>query len=342
MRFDNRIIKYIVATAILALSLYLSARQIAFDELLIQLQGLDYVWVLFSIPAIIASNIIRALRWREILAPISSDVKVHNAFSAIMIGHLLNSFTLRFGELARPIILAKKEKLPTAAVISTAVLEGGVDFAFLNILFLVSLVFLSEPLFKLLNFDSVFQGSLGIFIIVLVVIATLFFIYRFRHPIWNLLKSILPAKFTHKFEDSMSAFVQGFVSLKSPLFYFKMTFYTILLWLSYALIMYLVFFAFQFQSAIHLSFIDSIILVVFAGIATAIAFTPGAVGVYHLVVASIMTTLYSITSNEAFAYATIIHIITLLVQSCLGAIYLIYEGINTIRISEIENSSPNS
>ncbi|PKL85140.1 MAG: hypothetical protein CVV22_09440 [Ignavibacteriae bacterium HGW-Ignavibacteriae-1] len=336
MRFDKKIIKYIVATAILALSLYLSARQIAFDDLIMQLQGLDYVWVLYSIPVIIASNIIRALRWREIHTPLSTEVKTHNAFSAIMIGHLLNSFTLRFGELARPIILAKKEKLPFAAVISTAVLEGGVDFAFLIILFFISLVFLSEPLFKLLNFDSVFQGSLGIFIIVLVVITALFFIYRYRRQLWQWSKSILPAKFASKLEDSMSAFVQGFVSLRNPLFYFKMTLYTILLWLSYALIMYLVSFAFAFQSAIQLSFIDSIILVVFAGIATAIAFTPGAVGVYHLVVASIMTTLYSITSNEAFAYATIIHIITLLVQSCIGAIYLIYEGISTIKLGEMK------
>ncbi len=342
MRLDNKLIKYIVATAILALSLYLSARQIAFDELLIQLQGLDYVWVLYSIPAIIASNIIRALRWQEILAPLSTEVKTHNAFSAIMIGHLLNSFTLRFGELARPIILAKKEKLPIAAVISTAVLEGGVDFAFLLILFFISLIFLSEPLFKLMNFDSVLQGSLGMILIVFVVLATIFFIYRFRQKLWQWLKSILPAKFAHKLEDSMLAFVQSFISLRNPLFYFKMTIYTILLWLSYALIMYLVFFAFPFQSAIHLSFIDSIILVVFAGLATAIAFTPGAVGVYHLIVASIMTTLYSITSNEAFAYATIIHIITLLVHSFIGAIYLIYEGINTIRISEIKNSSTES
>jgi hypothetical protein len=338
MRLNKKLIKYTLATAILILSLYLSAQQIAFDELLLLLQELDYVWILISIPVLIASNLIRVFRWKVILAPISTNIKTHNAFSAIMIGHLLNSFTLRFGEIARPVILAKKEKLPIAAVISTSVIESGVDFVFLIALFAISLVFLSEPLFKLLNFDSVLQGSIGMVFILIFVSCSIFILYRFRHQLWLWIKALLPMKFAQMLEDSMSSFVQGFVTLKSPKFYIKMTLHTMVLWLNYALVMYLVFFAFPFQSVIQLSFVDSILVVVFAGIANAIAFTPGSVGVYHLIVANIMTALYSITSNEAFAYATIIHIINLVVLSVIGAIYFVIEGISRIRLGQIKKN----
>ncbi|MBE2189574.1 MAG: flippase-like domain-containing protein [Desulfobulbaceae bacterium] len=338
MRLNKKLIKYTLATAILILSLYLSARQIAFDELFLLLQELDYVWILLSVPVLIASNYIRVLRWKIILAPISTTVKTHNAFSAIMIGHLMNSFTLRFGEITRPIILAKKEKLPIAAVISTSVIESGVDFVFLIIVFIISLAFLSEPLFKFLNFDSVLQGSIGMVLIFILVSSFIFILYRFHHQIWHWLKTFLPVKFAQILEDSISSFVQGFVTLKSPKFYVKMTLHTIFLWLIYALVMYLVFFAFPFQTVIQLTFVDSILVVVFAGIANAIAFTPGSVGVYHLIVANIMTALYLITLNEAFAYATIIHIINTVVLSFIGAIYFVIEGISSIRLGEIKKN----
>ena len=95
------------------------------------------------------------------------------------------------------------------------------------------------------------------------------------------------------------------------------------------------FFAFDFQSTLHLGLIDAGLLIVVSGVGTSIAPTPGAIGVYHWIIVSALVNLYpNISQEEALAYATLTHGVNLIIQVIIGAIFLLKENITKIPTKE--------
>lgn len=82
------------------------------------------------IPAVLlvlVSFFIRALRWQFILGS-SHSIGIWRAFNPMMIGFMINCILPgRLGELARPAILQKKEKVPFATGIATVAAERVFD-----------------------------------------------------------------------------------------------------------------------------------------------------------------------------------------------------------------------
>jgi uncharacterized membrane protein YbhN (UPF0104 family) len=104
--------------------------------------------------------------------------------------------------------------------------------------------------------------------------------------------------------------------------YAKLTLESILIWLFYALPLFIMFFAFDFSSK-GMNFLDSVLLLVASGIAFSIAPTPGSIGVFHWIVKIILVKFYGVNGEEALAFATVNHGVNYLVQVLLGGYYVI-------------------
>jgi len=65
-----------------------------------------------------------------------------NLFSAVMVGYAINNVTPRGGELVRPYILARREKISKSAVFGTIIVERVIDIIFLMLMF--GIVFLAS------------------------------------------------------------------------------------------------------------------------------------------------------------------------------------------------------
>jgi uncharacterized protein (TIRG00374 family) len=118
-----------------AAALYFAFRKVPFADLVIYLAQINYFWVIPAVMVVIISFILRALRWRIILRS-SSDISFRGAFHPMMIGFMLNCILPgRVGEVARPIILQRKEDVPFSTGLATVVAERVFDVVLLLILF---------------------------------------------------------------------------------------------------------------------------------------------------------------------------------------------------------------
>jgi uncharacterized protein (TIRG00374 family) len=134
----NMTISFIAGVLISAVALYFAFRNVPLNDLLQYLSSINYLWVLPSILLILISFVLRAVRWQIILES-SYKISVWRAFHPMAIGFMINCVLPgRLGEVARPVILQKKEHVPFATGLATVAAERVFDIALLLFLFILT------------------------------------------------------------------------------------------------------------------------------------------------------------------------------------------------------------
>ena len=104
-------------------------------------------FILLALLLTLAGYIVRAVRWCYLLAPIGI-VGIGGALRATMIGFAVTAvFPGRLGEVVRPYVLARRERLITGAVFGTVVVERILDLIAILIIFGLAVV-VFEPSFE--------------------------------------------------------------------------------------------------------------------------------------------------------------------------------------------------
>ena len=117
-------------------ALYFAFKNVPIAELLKYLASINYFWVLSAAVVSIFSFMLRAARWRIILES-TRKITIWRAFHPLMIGFMINCVLPgRLGEVARPVILQKEEKVPFATGLATVVAERVFDVCLLILLFI--------------------------------------------------------------------------------------------------------------------------------------------------------------------------------------------------------------
>jgi len=129
---------FIVGLAVSAVALYFAFRNVPISELLSYLVSINYFWVLPALAMVLISFYLRAVRWKIILMS-TKKISIWHAFHPLMIGFMINCVLPgRLGEVARPIILQRKEKVPFTTGLATVAAERIFDICLLLLLFIVT------------------------------------------------------------------------------------------------------------------------------------------------------------------------------------------------------------
>lgn len=132
-------ISLIAGLAISAAALYFAFRNVPVSELLEYLASINYLWVLPSLALVMLSFYLRSIRWQIILAS-TKKISIGRAFHPMMIGFMINCVLPgRLGEIARPIILQKKDEVPFTTGLATVAAERIFDICLLLFLFIVTI-----------------------------------------------------------------------------------------------------------------------------------------------------------------------------------------------------------
>jgi uncharacterized protein (TIRG00374 family) len=124
-----------IGLAVSFAALYLAFRQVPFSDLLDYLKSINYLWVIPTILLALAGFMLRVYRWQLILGS-SHPVGFWQAFHPLMIGFMLNCILPgRVGEVARPVILQQKERVPFSTGLATVAAERTFDAMVLLMLF---------------------------------------------------------------------------------------------------------------------------------------------------------------------------------------------------------------
>ena len=286
------------------------------DELWKQIKQVNLFWVGLSMLCGIISHLLRALRWNLLLEPMNYKASTANSFHAVILGYLVNMALPRVGEITRPAILGKLEKIPFNKLVGTVLIERVVDL-FIT-LFLALLIFIIQ--FQLITdfFQDLFVelngSSIGLLLgLTIVSITTLYFAYLKRKWFYKL--SVI-----QKFKSFIEGIIDGIKAIFSLRRKALFITYSLLIWVMYFLMPFLIFYAFDGTS--HLGISAGFTVLLFGTIAMIIPI-PGGIGTFEVLVPEALN-IYGISSSVASSYTLMTHAIQFFVIAGVGIFSIVY------------------
>jgi glycosyltransferase 2 family protein len=307
--------------------MYLAFRDVNFDELLIQLKQANYFYaILASLIGVLLGGLIRSYRWKFFLEPIKKEVKFRNLFSSMMIGYMMNSIVPKSGEVSRPVVFAKQEDISRAAAFGTIIVERIFDMLSLFVSFGFCLFYFRESIFDAFGNDFeqyALYGSIVVLVGVMIMVVMILNFEKTELFIEKYITRFLPEKIRNKVKDILVSLINGFSFVKYPKNYLIIFILSVLLWLSYALSTYVLFFAFD----INLNFLDANLLLTIITFTLVLPLPGNSAGAFHVVCTTVLVSIYAINKEVALSYATVSHLLNFVFLVAIGFYYSIKENI---------------
>ncbi len=324
----------IISVAVAAFFIWLALRNIELSELGLQIRIVTYYWLPFFVITLSLSHYLRAERWR-LLLPEENKVSRVTLFAGVMLGYMMNTIIPRFGEISRPVYVARKEKVNTGNLVGTIVAERLFDLFVMFILCILAIFFLiSDPLIiqSLFGIEKWTLFHYSIIPILFIVILS---------GIWGFYKIIFLADKQIEFQNPVLAklvsfgksFGEGMYSLNKVKNWPVFILLTIGIWMGYIIMTYLPFYMLNMQETFGLQFLDAIVLTVVSAVGVSIP-TPAAIGSFHLLMQQALSLLHQVPLATALTYATIMHASTVIFVFIIGSLTLWWDKYYTLAVLE--------
>lgn len=313
-------LKFLTFLLIGLLLLWLAFRNINLGRLTEDLKQAHYSWLLLSVLFGFFAYLSRTRRWILLINPLGFRPSFKNSFYALMMGYLANLALPRIGEISRCVALGKKEKIPVDQLVGTVIIERTIDFFSLLIIMIILLFtssdqvgqFIKETIFIPLQEKIVlifgFTWILWVSLFVLMVISFILILKYKKH-----LRKI---RFFSKLFDVARGMINGLKTITNLQRKWEFVFHTIFIWLNYALMTWVV--VFSIESTSHITFSQSIFLLVIGGLAMS-APVQGGLGIFHLTISQGLL-LMGVPKEDGLVYALFTHESQLIFVAIVGTL----------------------
>jgi len=332
----------LISIALVVIFLYLAFRNVNFGELIGILSTTNYLYVFIgTFTGVVIGSAIRSLRWAVLLEPVKTDLRFRNLFATTVIGYMFNNLIPRSGEVIRPYILGKQEKISRASAFATIIVERIIDTSMFLFMFAIALLYFRDSLSEAIpgiNSAVVILSS-GIILLVILIIAVMLK-PDFTLKVLKIFTKYLPEKIHLKIDRIFFSLLNGFDVLKKPSLFFRIALYSLLLWLAYLLSTYIPFYSFgilttQNGTSILRGLWDANMLLVLINLAMFIP-SPAATGPYHWICKVSLMNLFSVSEANSLGYGTATHAMMFIMYLVLGIYFFLSYN---YKISEIKEET---
>ena len=273
----------------------------------------NYFWVVVSLIIGLISHISRTIRWQLMIEPVSHKPGFVNTFLAVMIGYLMNLAFPRMGEISRCGVLSRYEKVSFTKLFGTVVAERLIDV--ISLLLLLVIVIFSQfgEMLTFLNHNPEIKSKLvsvtssPYLFIVLILLLILIFVFR------NTIKNNFLFK---KIKGILVNFKEGFISIRSIKRKGWFYFHSVFIWLMYYLMLYCIFFAFDFTKGLGpIAGLTTFVLASFGMVAP----VQGGIGAWHFMATEALK-LYNVPYENGVIFAFVAHTTTTAMIIIIGLI----------------------
>lgn len=314
-------LKFIAFLVVGVALLWLAFRNINFNRLAADLKEADYSWLLLSVLFGFIAYVSRARRWVLLINPLGYHPTLKNSFYSLMTGYLANLALPRIGEITRCVALGKKEKIPVDQLIGTVVIERTIDFLSLLTIMIILIitsgeqitVFLRESILMPIQnkFLAIFGTTWILWIIIfMLMVASLFLAVKYK-------KRLRKIRFFSKLFDLARGIINGLKTITNLKRKWEFIILTIFIWINYALMTWVV--VFSIPSTSHLTFGDSIFLLVIGGLAMSAPVQSG-LGAFHYIISRGLLFVKGIPLEDGLVYALLTHESQLIFVAIAGTI----------------------
>jgi len=345
-------ISFLVGLVVSAAALYFAFRNVPVSDLFKYLASINYLWVLPSVVMVLISFYLRAIRWQIILMS-TKKITVWRALHPMMIGFMINCVLPgRLGEVTRPIILQRKEKVPFTTGLATVAAERMFDICLLLLLFIVTVsaiqirpdvneTFLNYQLNRE-TLDIIFGGMLklgavlfaGIILITIGKVRDFFYgIIRFLPNLvffaGQNIKETIQQKFCEPLIGIIANIAQGFALIRYPKKIILCSILSFMIWGLSAFSYYL----FSLGSpGINLTFFELSVVMVIICFFIALPSVPGWWGLWEAAGVFAMS-LFGISSKEAAGFTLANHAVQVFPVIIAGLASAMILSVNIRKIS---------
>ena len=335
----KNILKFVIFSVVIVLLMYLAFKDVNFNELLTQLKEANYFIALAAaLIGVVIGGIIRAYRWKFFLEPIKKDIHFRNLFSSMMIGYMMNSIVPKSGEVSRPVVFAKQEDVSRAASFGTIIAERIFDMLSLFVSFGFCLFYFKDSIFDSFGNDFyqyALYGSIIVMVVVIVIILMIMNLEKTEYLIEKYLVRFLPQKIQAKVKDILVSMINGFLFIKYPKNYLIIFVLSVLLWASYVLSTYVMFFAF----GIDLNFLDANLVLTIITFTLVLPLPGNSAGAFHVVCTTVLVSIYHLNKEVSLSYATVSHLLNFVLLVAIGFYYSIKENIKiNLKYDKVETT----
>ena len=280
---------------------------------------------------------VRALRWRCLLRPVG-PVRVGTALRTTVIGFAVsNILPARAGEVLRPYLLARMERLSVTSTFATVVVERVLDLVAVLALLGLSVWSVGDPgfssgLLRTVEVSATIAGAGAVFVLALMWVLA-------SHPesigaLVLLTKRVLPHAFAHGLSRIARLFSEGLAVSRMPGALSEAVLWSFALWVMIATQSWMVTSAFGIEMPFTGSFLLQALLVV--GIALP---TPGGVGGFHEAYRIGATTFFRAPGDAAVGAALVLHAISFIPTTLMGAFFMVRSGLSIRRLRGLTESA---
>ena len=305
--------RLVAGLAISFVFLYFAFKDVDWSDFFKSLISINYIWLIPGFVSVIASFVIRAVRWKMLLDPLQK-VAFKDTFPSTMIGYMGNNILpFRLGDLLRAYSFSKDTGRTKSSTIASLLLERILDL--ITTLGALGLILAYFPRFP------AWAAKIGYATILLVILLVLFtffmqlkseYVVRFT----TFLLTPMPDKWGIIVGKKIASFSDGLQIVSQYKKYFGLLLISVLHWPIYISTVWFTFQAFGYSYGI----IEAFVVLVFITFAVAIPSAPGYVGTFHgLVVASMA--LFGLAGDSARAFSVILHGVNYIPVTLVGFYY---------------------
>jgi glycosyltransferase 2 family protein len=156
----------LVALAALVYLQFRTWKNFDWNLFLRQTHGVSKFHILHGVALIYLGYVLRAVRWKIFLQPVRPHTKTTSLVSPTIIGFTGLALLGRPGELIRPYLIAKQEKLPFSSQLAVWAVERIFDLGGFTFLFVLAAFFARAP--RRLEEAAFFQKAAGVLVLLVI------------------------------------------------------------------------------------------------------------------------------------------------------------------------------
>ncbi len=333
---------FAVIFAVLAVLVYLQFRTWRnFDWAKLLHYPLNPWNILGGVLLIYFAYFLRALRWKIFLQPVRKQSSILGLIPPTAIGFAGLALLGRAGEMIRPYLIARREKLPFVSQIAVWLVERIFDFAGVALL-LVSAIFL--PFSDLNSFTLAAEPKIrhiiqftGVFLVAFVLgllFAAFLIAYRGTYIAEWVEKTFshLSANLGHRIAQKIREFVVGLNTIQGPFEFLQLAVVSVLMWLVIALAYKQV--ALAYGEPLEVISLAKVPLLMFFSMLGSMVQLPGVGGGSQLATISALSSVFHIRQELAVSCGIMLWLVNFVAIVPVGLFFSRHEHLSLRKLSE--------
>ncbi len=273
------------------------------EQFLISFRNANYGIIGIALIPGLLSFWVRTKRWQMQIESMNYRPRTRNVFMVVMAGYFANLAFPRLGDVVRCGLLDNYEKIPTAKTLGSTITERILDMMCFVLLLVLALVLQFSLLsdYAMQNFNGLYEKFTNpefvrnlVILAISGILALVFFLFFLR-------KRIAHTRTYKKMKELVLHLWEGLISLKNVRKPGLFVIYTVVLWLCYYSMAYIVFFALKETSGLPLS--SGLACLVFGTVGMIV--TPGGLGLYPIIIQETLL-LYQVAKPTGLALGWLI------------------------------------